>query len=131
MESTLPPSESLESTLASLAFFRAPPGFENEKPYYISHSLPPEYESRRTNLEYERHSIPVHGIRGHEHHLHIEKDGVQFITRQSEVEFNDTGPEEQEKVEAYLKETVKWARDLLNANFCVAYSYVVSKQREK
>jgi hypothetical protein len=47
------------------------------------------------------------------------------------VEFNDTGPEEQEKVEAYLKETVKWARDLLNANFCVAYSYVVSKQREK
>ncbi|KAF2191373.1 hypothetical protein K469DRAFT_746720 [Zopfia rhizophila CBS 207.26] len=127
METVIPPLASLEATTASLEFLTARPEYTEDKPYYISHPLPPEYESRRTNLKYERHTVSAYDIRGHEHLLNIERDGIQFIKLPSVVEFSESSSDERDKIQQYLKETVCWAKDLLNANLCVAYSYVFRK----
>jgi hypothetical protein len=92
MESALPPTESLKTTPASLAFLRRLPAFQSEKPYYISHSLPPEFESRRTNLEFEVHAIFPHNLKGHENSLSIEKDGIQFLDHESVTEAGTNRP---------------------------------------
>jgi hypothetical protein len=128
MGDQIPPlSNQLCTTPARLDFLSPLPKYNLEKPYYISHYLPGDRENYRTNLEYVSEVVHASDIRGAEEKPDLDRSKFEFLRHKSAVQFTpDAQEEEVEKVHAYLKETVTWVKERLQADLCLAYSYVVS-----
>ena len=55
--------EGLSSTAASFNFIRDQPRYAHERPYQFFGRLPPEHESMRSNVVFDKHTVGVHEVR--------------------------------------------------------------------
>lgn len=96
--------------------------YENQKPYYCSIELQPEELDQKTNLDYERKDAVVRDIRGWEHELDFERDGIQYILHPTSFILRT---ESRLDIEGYMKEHIDFFRQKLDAEKCICYSWRV------
>ena len=118
--------DDFSSTKAKLSFLRPLEKYKIEDPYYISCNVPPEREDERTNLEFQPQIVKAFDIYGHELQTDLERHHFEYLEHKSKISFSpESECEQTEEIQRYLKETIDLVKNKLNAELCVAYSYVV------
>lgn len=118
----VPQGTSLPKTIAVMDFLDEFV-FQHTKPYTIAGPLPPEEESRRTNLVTKPGSVEVKDLRGFEGHLEITKNGFEIVHRPSIFSLKDS---DDDSIQSYLVDVTTWLKQRLDAEHCYCYAYKVS-----
>lgn len=124
MDGSIEFGSSLPYVESNLRYLSDDDRYSSEKPYYFAGPLIPAEEHLRTNLSCTDAKVPIMDLRGYEHKISIEKQGFEFMNRQSNVHFI-RGIDEPAKIHDYISETVALVKERLGAEDCVCYSYRV------
>lgn len=117
-------SKHLTAIQGGFSYIADSPKWNDEKPYYISGSLPKDQEHMRTNLEYAAHTLALHNLRGHEHNLRMERNGFELVKYPPEVSLS-LDAEDEDRTQDYLEATALWLEGRFQAEKVLCYAFRV------